>query len=103
MGIVTLSHARIGVAQLAGDHRHWHSLHGKDRSVRVPLDVEADRRDDARPCTGIPHRPQLLGALPPTRVMTPEYQISRRSSRDQTFDKLRRLVGQRDVAYVSAL
>jgi hypothetical protein len=35
MGIVLLGHARVGMAQLLGDHAHRHAAHGEHRTVSV--------------------------------------------------------------------
>jgi len=63
MRIVLLGHARIGVSELTGDHRHWHRPHGEQRAVGVTQDVKSDGRHD--PClqASATHKARLFGPL----------------------------------------
>src|SRR5262249_10954695 len=46
MRIVLLSHAGIGVSELAGNDRHWHRPHREQRAVGVTQNVKSDGRHD---------------------------------------------------------
>ena len=83
MRVMLFGHAGVGVAELAGDHRHRHRPHGEQRAVGVAQHMEADRRHDAGAGTGLAHGAHLLGALPGPPVVAPQQRILRRAPGDQ--------------------
>src|SRR5262245_31575917 len=76
MRIMALRHPGIGMAELPGNDRHGHGLHGEDRRMGVPQHMESDLRDDASAHTGFANRPQLFGALPAASVIALEQHVS---------------------------
>jgi len=103
MRVVLLGDARVGVTELAGNHRHGDTPHGQERAVRVAQHVEADRRRDAGARAGLMHGAPLLGPLPRPPVVADEERIARRSSGDQAIDEGTGFVRERDVAHLAAL
>ena len=97
-----LGHARVGVTELAGNHRHGDTSHCQERAVRVAQHVEGDRWCDAGARAGFAHGACLLGPLPGPPVVAAQERISRRAAGDQAIDEGTAFVRERDVAYLAA-
>ena len=95
---MALCHPSVGMAELTGNDRHGDSSHSENRCMCMLQYMETDRRIDTCAPTGITHRAQLLGALPPASVLAPEEYFGGRAAGDEALDQLRCSAGESDVA-----
>ena len=100
---MALRHPGIGMAELPGNDRHGHGLHGEDRRMGMPQHMESDLRHDAGPLADFTHSTQLFGALPAASVIALEQWVDGGAAADQALHQLRRLASESDVAHPPTL
>src|SRR5262245_12936459 len=94
MRIMAFRHPGVGVAELPGNDRHGHGLHGEDRRMGMPQHMESDCRDNAGPLADFTHSTQLFGAFPAASVIALEQHVGGGTAADQPIHQLRCLASE---------
>ena len=76
MRVVLFRDARVGVAELNGDHAHRNGPPGQSAGVRVPQDMERRRRIDLGAGARFLKGPLLVRLTPSSAIISDEHRVA---------------------------